>query len=240
MQDLEKIIPHPSMRYPGGKGAPGAYHTIINHIPKCDVFVEAMVGGGAVFKHLNTDCRIVINDCDSSCIDAYDYASCYPGLNIYNVDYADLIAKYGYAGLGKVVMFFDPPYMLPTRKNGSLLYTHEWQLKDHERFLTAIQDVPFHVMITHPYHALYASALNHFYRVPFTYKIRHGMMNDLLWMNFPPPTELQDYRYIGKDFTDRQRIQRKIKREIDKLSELEPLERNAIIQAITTHSFNQK
>lgn len=221
---------HPTMRYPAGKGAPGAWQHIINHIPPCKLFVEVMVGGGAVFKHLS-GCSIAINDIDRSVIDQYDYASCYPEMRIFNEDYQACMERFRFVK-DRAVFLFDPPYLLPTRKNQALLYNYEWQQADHVRFLNAIQDVPFKVMLTHPYHAMYASALHHFYRVPFTYKVRHGMMNDLLWMNFPPPTELQDYRYIGKDFTDRQRIQRKIARELAKLKELPPIERNAIIAAI--------
>ncbi len=51
-------------------------------------------------------------------------------------------------------------------------------------------------------------------------------------MNYPQPEELHDYRYLGEDFVDRQRIHRKIQRHVDKLLGLPVLERNAILAAL--------
>ena len=36
------------MPYPGGKGGAGVYQTIINGMPRHEVYVEPFLGGGAV------------------------------------------------------------------------------------------------------------------------------------------------------------------------------------------------
>jgi hypothetical protein len=50
----------------GGKAGNGTYQAIINHIPKCDVFIDAMVGNGGIFFNLNLPALTVINDIDRS------------------------------------------------------------------------------------------------------------------------------------------------------------------------------
>lgn len=53
-----------------------------------------------------------------------------------------------------------------------------------------------------------------------------------IWMNYPQPNRLHDYNFLGKDFTDRQRIKRKAARFRDKILRMDPLERAAILAAI--------
>ena len=56
---------------------------------------------------------------------------------------------------------------------------------------------------------------------------------ECLYCNYPAPEELHDYRYLGENFTERQRIRRKIIRHIKKLKNLPVLERNAILEALS-------
>ncbi len=58
------------------------------------------------------------------------------------------------------------------------------------------------------------------------------MATEWLWMNFPPPLELHDYRYLGQTFRERERIQRKRKRWTARLRCMPALERYAILSAI--------
>ena len=61
---------------------------------------------------------------------------------------------------------------------------------------------------------------------------RQGKKLETLYFNYPYPVELQDYSFLGKDFRERERIKRKIQREINKLKNLNELERNAIINNV--------
>ena len=64
------------------------------------------------------------------------------------------------------------------------------------------------------------------------------MATEWIWMNYPPPVELHDYRYLGDTFRDRERIKRKTKNLVSKLKRMPILERQALLAAIS--SANEK
>jgi hypothetical protein len=51
-------------------------------------------------------------------------------------------------------------------------------------------------------------------------------------MNYPEPVELHDYRYLGRNFRERERIKRKTQRWERKLRSMPALERHAIFAAM--------
>ena len=53
-----------------------------------------------------------------------------------------------------------------------------------------------------------------------------------LWFNFPPPVELHDYRYLGVNFRERERIKRKKTRWVARLQRMPVLERQSLLSAI--------
>lgn len=69
-------------------------------------------------------------------------------------------------------------------------------------------------------------------KVEYKTSTRGGTVTDALYMNYPEPAELHDYRFLGKDRIDRQRIKRKINGKVRQLLGLPQLERNAILQAM--------
>ena len=58
------------------------------------------------------------------------------------------------------------------------------------------------------------------------------MADECLWCNFPEPTELHDYRFLGRDFRERERITRKRRRWLVRLSAMPKLERAALVAAL--------
>lgn len=79
---------------------------------------------------------------------------------------------------------------------------------------------------------LYSKMLKGWNCIEISTATRQGPATELLYMNYPTPKKLHDYRYLGKNFTDRQRIQRKIKGKINQLLKLDPLESMAICEAV--------
>jgi hypothetical protein len=59
-------------------------------------------------------------------------------------------------------------------------------------------------------------------------------VTEAIYMNYPEPVKLHDYKLLGTDCWDRQRIKRKIERFIKKLKALPVQERNAIVHKIKT------
>ena len=51
-------------------------------------------------------------------------------------------------------------------------------------------------------------------------------------MNYPAPLELHDYRYLGKNFRERERIKRKKQRWMARLRTMPDLERYALMEAV--------
>jgi len=58
------------------------------------------------------------------------------------------------------------------------------------------------------------------------------LAEEVLWMNYPEPVTLHDYRYLGADFRERQRIKRKTQRWTRRLQEMPDVERYAMLAAL--------
>ena len=57
-------------------------------------------------------------------------------------------------------------------------------------------------------------------------------VTEWLWMNYPEPFALHDTRFVGRNFTDRQRIKRKAARWLRMLRAMPTWERAAVIDAV--------
>ncbi len=51
-------------------------------------------------------------------------------------------------------------------------------------------------------------------------------------MNYKPPVELHDYRYLGSDYRERYRLKEKVKRWTKRLQGLSVLEQQALMHAM--------
>lgn len=71
--------------------------------------------------------------------------------------------------------------------------------------------------------------------IQFESKTRVGMATEQLWMNYPEPAELHDYRYLGEDYRERERITRKLKRWEAKFEDLSALEKQAMLVRLTAN-----
>ena len=224
--------------YNGGKNGNGTYQTIINNIPACKIFIDAMVGNGGIFTNLKTlPETIIINDFDTSIIDKYNFEV--PGMIKNNLDVMDLIDLYDYKGsvidlydYKGSVFYFDPPYLKETRRSQRDLYKYEWNLEKHKEFIARCSIVKSNCMISHYPCKLYDEAFSKWRKITFLSTTRNGQRMECLYMNFEKPLRLLDYSYLGKDFTDRQRIKRKIKRWGNNLKALPLYERQAIVNQI--------
>lgn len=229
--------------YPGSKGANGAWQQIISQIPKCDRFVEAMCGSAFISRKLQGVIPIVIaNDIDRSVIDKIDLTAGTTSnsngttyeVEIENTSARSLIDKYDNAS-GKTVFYFDPPYLMETRSYKGKIYKHDWIDAAHTEFLAMATTVKSNCMISHYPCALYDETLKDWRKIQYNSMTRAGLRVENLYMNYPAPLLLADYRSVGENFTDRQRIKRKINRLISRLNNEEQNERAAILSAVIDH-----
>jgi DNA adenine methylase len=61
---------------------------------------------------------------------------------------------------------------------------------------------------------------------------RGNPKEEICWMNFAAPQQLHDARFVGGNFTDRQRVRRKCERWKRKFAAMAPGERTAILDAL--------
>lgn len=140
----------------------------------------------------------------------------------------------------RTLIYLDPPYLNETRSSPGKIYQHELMetgnLEDepgHAQLLKLILAVPCRVMISHYRCRLYEKALFGWRRVDIPTTNRAGTrVIESVYCNFPAPFELHDYRFLGTDFHDRDRIKKKKNRWITNLENMEANERYAVIGAL--------
>jgi len=195
------------MRYPGGKNAPGVYQTIINQIPPHRVYLELFAGSAAILRHKRPAEVSYAVDADLRAIAALECPSLEP--NVLRVIHADAIQHLASAPIEPDwFVYADPPYLNCKSRSR---YRHRLTCRDHGRLLTRLKKLSCPVMISGYPSKLYDQHLTgwrtHRYDV-----ITRGrtMATEVLWMNYPEPTELHDDRYRGADYRDRERIKRRM------------------------------
>lgn len=143
-----------------------------------------------------------------------------------------------YRFTGRELVYCDPPYLMETRSGGRL-YDFEMSTLQHRRLLRCIRKIPAKVMISGYWSRMYAEALKGWTLIQFQAMTRGGVAVESLWMNFAEPVALHDYRFLGTNFRERERIKRKKLRWTRKLSAMPLLERRALLAAIaSTHGFS--
>lgn len=272
--------------YPGGKNGAGVYQRIICLQPPHDVYIEAFLGGGAVWRHkrparlnigldvdrhslslmvaadLNRSAEIVGNDVAREVWFQFDARAQSPGMAVTDPQLASTILASGaplakfddgtryelrnadgieflasYPWTGSELAYLDPPYMHATRNPTKLrIYLREWTDRQHRQFLRVCRsagDRGGRLMISGYPSALYDRELRGWNVVSYQAMTRGGLRDERLWFNYPEPVALHDYRYLGKDFRERERIKRKMARWRGKLARMPLLERQAIMAALS-------
>lgn len=224
----------PLKDYPGCKATSGAWQKILSEIPECDLFIDAMCGSGFIGSVV-TGCKVFLNDIDRQVIDKIRYTA---GGNVElgNQSYEKVIMRFNNASKRRV-FYFDPPYLMETRSYQGRLYRHEWTAEDHRQFLKVVQAIKSPVMISHYPCDLYDRSLKKWRKITYTAATRGGPKQESLYLNYAQPVLLQCPGLVGANFTDRQRIQRKVSRMVNKLKNEPGNERAAILSTIIAH-FN--
>jgi site-specific DNA-adenine methylase len=218
------------MSYPGGKGGAGVFQTIINQQPPHAVYIEPFLGGGSVLLAKRPASTTIGIDADRCLIAKWSGAR---GVKLILGDGISYLQK-RWCELGPdVLVYCDPPYVLSTRDRNRKLYNCEMTDAQHARLLTVLQSLRCMVQVSGYYSAMYAKALSRWRLVRYMAMTRGGLREECLWMNYQEPELLHDYRYLGEDYRDRERIRRKAARWAARIASLPELERRAILSAVT-------
>lgn len=224
------------MRYPGGKGGSGVYQTIINLIPPHDVYIEPFVGGGNIFERKAPAVSSILVDRDPAIAQLWKQrCSTSPGVTVVNADAISWLESREWTG--QEFIYLDPPYVLSTRTKKDI-YRFEMSDADHQQLLstlTAISDRHAVKFLLSGYrNDIYDdwARANSLQRADFQAMTRRGVRTESVWFNYPTPSTIADYSYVGQNYRERERIKRKVNRWMQRLELLPPLERAALVSAI--------
>lgn len=212
--------------YPGGKG--NCYQRIVNEMPPHSLYVEAFLGSGAVMRAKLPARRNVGIDLDGEALAAFPPMA---GVELIQADAVAWLRAFPF--VGNELVYCDPPYVMESRRDKRALYRYEFTTAQHEDLLACLLALPCAVLISGYASPLYVEALADWRLVTFTAQTRGGVPAlEHLWCNFPEPVALHDYRYLGDNYRERERIKRKSGRWRARLAGMDILERRALLWAI--------
>jgi hypothetical protein len=224
------------MRYPGGKSGSGVCQTIINQMPPHQVYIEPFLGGGSVLFAKAPALVSVGVDADPQVVESARARLAGRGDASSRFD---LVVGDGISYLRiwrwwrGALVYCDPPYLMSTRSSQHRVYRCELELPGHIALLDVLVRLPCMVMVSGYESELYCRRLSTWRVVRYRTMTRGGrMVEECLWCNFPEPVELHDYRFLGRDFRERERIRRKRARWVAMLSVMPVLERAAVIESV--------
>lgn len=219
--------------YPGGKGGEGVAQAIINQMPPHTLYVEGCVGSGAILRMKKPARSSIAIDRDPEVIAHLEGHRLVPdGTTCICGDVMEWLETNPLSA--GALVYLDPPYLLETRSSKKKIYRYEMTTRqEHARLLGIIQQLNCMVIISGYRSELYASELAHWRTATYQTTNRAGKpTTEWLWMNYPEPVELHDYRYLGKNFREREKIKRRKSRWKARLARMNQLERYAMFNAL--------
>ncbi|MEQ1861454.1 MAG: DNA adenine methylase [Chthoniobacteraceae bacterium] len=225
----------PLTRYCGGKNGSGVWQRLISMMPPHDDYIEAFLGSGAIIRRKRAAPGLNVGiDVDAGVIAAHDVARDRKYTLVCGDAVAWLRDHCRARRKRRVLVYCDPPYLGSSRAwPDRRCYAHEMKGGfEHAELLQILTTLPAMVMINGYACPQYDLTLAGWRRIEYQAPTRGGLKTEVVWMNFPEPTELHDYRFLGADFHERCRIRRKIARNVAKLAALPALERAAVIAGI--------
>ena len=215
------------MNFPGGKG--GTYQKYINLMPPHEVYMESHLGGGAIMRYKRRAKRNIGIEIDPEVIGIWANTN-QIDFELIHGDAITFIKKYPFTG--KELIYCDPPYLRETRKRYYPIYKYEYSLVQHIELLEVIKSIPCMVMISGYESQLYMDTLNNWHTYSFQAATHHGMATEWIWMNYTSPVQLHDYRYLGDNFREREKIKRKRERWMTRYKSMPVLERQALLSVL--------
>lgn len=244
------------MRYPGGKNADGTWQRIVNQLPPHRLYCEPFLGSGAILRRKRPAPLSIALDLDPGAIAEFREAA---WADLAGVDVVEVRPRYidryrpSFAGRPSLpllhadafeflpswpwapgdLIYCDPPY-LPETRTKKRIYAHELSAADHRRLVTILRRLPCRVLLSGYPSALYTKTLGDWRRIEFEAMTRGGhTATECLWANYPEPDQLHDYRQLGADYRQRERIRRQQRNWARRLARLPALERRAMLTILT-------
>ena len=187
--------------YFGSKATAGLCQPIIALMPPHDTYIETHLGGGAIMQRKPPALRNIGIDIDPQPLQRF---SCPYPVEIIQACAHQFLANYDFQG--RELIYSDPPYLHQTRTS-KRRYRFEYEEPDHIELLELLKTVPCNVILSGYPSALYDEQLSAWRSVELQVMNQGGVRTEKLWFNFTPD-RVHWPSYAGKNFTDRQRINR--------------------------------
>lgn len=224
------------MSYLGSKGQAGVFQRIIGNMPPHSVYVEPFFGSGKIFWTKRPADLNVIIDADRGVLNTFadprarnDAACDHVAIRAICGDALKILPSLKLPP--DALIYCDPPYLHSTRTSRHR-YKHEMTDEQHAQFLTLAAALNCRVMISGYPSKLYSSHLRKWRCCSYRTRTRGRTVTECLWCNFPEPTELHDWRFIGKNFRERLTLKRFAARFTGKLERMTTLRRNFILDLV--------
>lgn len=208
----------------------GVAQWIINQIPPHRVYIEPFLGGGAVLRLKAPAGSSIAIERDPRALALWENSR----LRDLRIIHGDAISWLGkFQPAGDEFIYCDPPYLFSTRTSKVPIYRCELTDADHKRLLAVLLGLSCSIAISGYFSELYARTLKGWRSTTFlTTKRNHERATEWLWMNYPEPIALHDYRYLGATFRERERIKRKRARWKRRLIAMPQLERLSLMATL--------
>jgi DNA adenine methylase len=227
------------MRYPGGKNAGGTWQWIAGLMPLHARYAEPFAGSFALGRHKSPALRSVAIDRDAD-VCRWLRRLAMPGVEVRCGNGITWLEQNAAELVGDWLVYCDPPYILSARTKRKI-YKHELSDRDHGRLLSAVTSLRCAVMVSGYDSSLYRKTLKSWARHTRRVITRGGTWRtEVLWLNFDPPRggtagqgdAARLLSIVGRDFRERERIKRLVKRWRHNLMRRPAGERRAILAAL--------
>lgn len=218
-------------------------------MPPHENYVEPFLGGGAVMRHKRPARFNLGIDLDGAAVQraanlvrAGEWISARAASVVsgdggpvswewLHLDAVDWLARW--TAPPSTVVYCDPPYLMSVRSSPRRMYRFELSEDRHRELLDVLLGLPALVMVSGYRSAMYNHALSSWRVMEYSTMSHGGPRCECLWCNFPEPVELHDYRFLGRDYRERERIHRKEARWVARLLAMTVLERQALQSALS-------
>jgi len=216
-----------NISYPGNKGVKTLIPHIINIIPPHKRYVELFLGSGGVARNLRIGAHAV--GIEYSRLVINKFKNDYPAGMVVVKGCAISWLRHHLPCSADTFIYADPPYLKKSRRSTVDIYDHEISQSDHVQLLKLLSSTLAMVAISGYDSSLYREMLKGWNCIRLPVCVHGHVQEEVVWFNYPHPSKLHQYNFAGKNKTERQRIKRKIERWQNRLNNLPPVERNAIL-----------
>ncbi len=226
--------------YPGSKGQDGVFQTIIGQMRPHSVYVEPFFGAGKIFWEKRPAISSILFDLAPKLLEK---ASEQKGVITQPGNALKLLPGLALALPRDTVIYCDPPYLLGTRGRPGRVYyndllavgAREMTDQEHAQLLALLQGLHCDVLISGYPSELYDHELKPpaWRCIKYQTRTRGATVTECLWCNFPEPEQLHDWRFAGRNFRERWRMKKLLRRTLSKLAAMNPRERGYVLDAIS-------